>query len=155
MVLRIGWWEIECDSDKTAQCYSQLALGPDCQCEYCRNFMAALDRAFPAMSAAFIASLGIDVRKPAELAHYNREQSGLHYTGDWFHLVGEIRSGADAWIATGENSWGTAFEQLGDEIEFGFTRHLALLRDPFRLHPVIQLEFATRVPWVIRAPEPM
>lgn len=153
MLLRIGRWEIECDQEGTARCYSELPLGPECDCDDCRNFMAALDYAFPPRSAAFIASLGVDRRKPAELAHYG-EESGLHITGGWFHLVGEIRSGADAWIPLGENSRSAAFEKLADEIEFGFTCQLALVRDPFKLHPVIQLEFATRVPWVIAAPKP-
>ena len=154
MLLRIGRREIECNADVTAKSYSELPLGPGCDCEYCRNFMAALNHAFPQKSAAMIAALGVDLRKPAELAHYQREESGLHYTGGWFHLVGEIRSGADAWIPLGENSRSAAFEKLADEIEFGFTNQLALVRDSFKVHSVIQLEFATRVPWVIDAPEP-
>jgi hypothetical protein len=154
MLFRIGRWEIECDPDTTAACYSQLPLGSGCDCLYCRNFLAALDSAFPAQWAALLHSLGIDIRKPAELAHYCREDSGLFVTGGWFHLVGEILAGADAQVPVGDNAWTSAFERLTGETEFGFTNRLDLVRDPFKGRRLIQLDFLTRVPWVIDAPEP-
>ncbi len=47
-----------------------------------------------------------------------------------------------------------AFEKLNDGIEFGFTTEVALVRTPFESENTIQLEFLTRVPWIIDDPEP-
>lgn len=149
MMLEAGRWKIECDPATTLSCYSSLPVGVDCSCADCRNFMAAVDRAFPDEFRAIARDLGVDLTKPAELAHRGCETAGLHLSGGWFHLVGAVLHGADAWTEVGPGSWTGALEQLVPGFEFGFSSRLALVRDPFLQHPVVQLEFATRVPWVI------
>ena len=130
-----------------------LPIGNGCSCSDCRNFEAASDVAFPSDFRAVAAKLGIDVTKPVELCHYCTEETGLHYTGGWFHVVGRILAGADAMKPTGPNSWTHVLERLPSAFEFGFTEHLALVAEPFKSHQIIQLEFATRMPWLINDPE--
>ena len=74
-------------------------------------------------------------------------------TGGWFHFVGSIVTGEDAihW----ENNIGKyRLEKLASGLEFGFTTRLALVREAFARLPLVQLEFQTRVPWVLAEPEP-
>lgn len=153
MILDLARWRIEFDSAATEDGYSQLRDGIACDCADCRNFMAASDVAFPASFRAIAGRLGIDLDKPAELSHCCREPSGLHLSGGWFHFVGAILSGADAWTAEGVNSWTQALEPLSKEFEFGFTVRLSLVPPPFQGQSLVQLEFMTRVPWVIQDAE--
>jgi hypothetical protein len=149
MILTLGRWTIECDPKATSACYSSLRVGSGCDCTDCRNFIDALDLAFPDKVREFLISLGIDTRKPAELCHYGREESGIHCTAGWFHVVGSIRSGADAWTPRGENGWVADLHRLEEGIELGFTDRLSLVPESFKQQRIVQLEFVTRVPWVI------
>jgi hypothetical protein len=95
----------------------------------------------------------VDPTKPAELCHWCREPSGLYLTGGWFHFVGKILDGAD--VLHWEKGNGTfRFEELGSGLEFGFSADLALVRQAFTGLPLVQLEFQTRVAWVLPEPEP-
>lgn len=116
--------------------------------------MAALDHAFTPAFRAVAEQFGIDVRKPAELCHHYREQSGLHVTQGWFHAVGSRRAGADAWKPAGENAWVLDLEDVGCGIDIGFSSRISLLPNCFDGSEVVQLEFVSRVPWVISDPEP-
>jgi hypothetical protein len=110
-------------------------------------------RAFPAEFIVLAEALGIDVAKPVELCHWCREPSGLYLTGGWFHFVGSILEGEDVlhWSA-GTGTY--RFEELVLGLEFGFSAQLALVPEVFHSAPLVQLEFQTRVPWVLTEPEP-
>jgi hypothetical protein len=149
----IARWLIEYDPEATRRCYAQLTVGSGCDCNQCRNFQQVGASAFPADFLSLADSLGLDVTKPAELCHYCREPSGLYLTGGWYHIIGAIKAGEDVM----QKSSGTGafrFEQLVAGFEFGFSAHLALVREPFAGHPLVQLEFLTRVPWFLAEPEP-
>jgi hypothetical protein len=147
-IVDVGRWKLDCDVVATALCYSALP-NYHCSCGDCRNFMAALDAAFPRDFRLMASQLGVDPSKPAEVWHYNRETSGLHYYGGMFHLVGRIVSGMDAIKPTCE----VDFEKLPSGFEFGFSNKLALIEEPFRERQVVELNFATLAPWVISDPE--
>ena len=148
MKSNVGRWLIEHDAETTRQCFAQRPIGTGCDCSECRNFIAALDHAFPPSFRALADTFGIDLAKPAELCHWCREPSGLHLTAGWFHFVGSILSGSDALQHSGTR--GTFhLEQFAPDFELGFSSHLALVPDSFSAHSVTQLEFQTRVPWVI------
>lgn len=149
MILSLGRWQLESDRAATIACYAALPAELDCMCADCRNFTAAHEHAFPAEFQTIASQLGVDLTKPAELAPFGREPSGLHAVGGWFHFVGAIRSGADAWTEKGRGD----FEHLVKGFEFGFTSTLWPVADPFRHHAVVQFEFVTRVPWVLAEPE--
>ena len=97
--------------------------------------------------------LGVDPTKPVDLCHWCREPSGLYLTGGFFHFVGEILAGEDV-VYWSENSGTYRFEELAPGLEFGFTTRLELVREVFAGLPVVQLEFLTRLPWVLAEPEP-
>src|SRR4051812_200843 len=151
MISSVGRWLIEHNPDLTRRCYAQLPIGTGCTCNQCRNFDAAAGRIFPPEFIVLADALGIDPTKPAELCHWVREPSGLYLTGGWQHLVGSIRSGAD--VIHRVNGVGTyRFEELVPGLEFGFSANLALVPKVFEGLPVVQLEFQTRVPWVLDEP---
>jgi hypothetical protein len=149
----VARWLINHDPDATRRCFAQLVVGTGCTCIYCRNFDAAAGRTFPVEFVVLLDALGIDPAKPAELCHWCREASGLYFTGGWFHLVGSIVAGED--VVREVNGTGTfQFEELVPRLEFGFSARLALVPQAFAGHPLVQLEFQTRVPWVLDEPEP-
>jgi hypothetical protein len=149
----VSRWLINHDPDATYRCYASLAVGTGCDCNQCRNFDAAAGRTFPPEFVALAGALGIDPTKPAELCHWCREPSGLHLTIGWFHLVGSISAGEDV-IHWASNSGTYRFEELVPGLEFGFSARLNLVREAFAGLPLVQLEFQTRVPWVLAEPEP-
>ncbi len=153
MQLRIARWLIEYDPEATRRCFAQIPVGTGCECAQCRNFDLAVNRAFPEQFVALAEDLGVDIAKPAELCHYCREASGLYLTGGWFHFAGSILDGED--VLQWSGSGGTyRFEELVPGLEFGFGARLALVPQVFQSAAVIQLEFQTRVPWVLTEPEP-
>ena len=96
--------------------------------------------------------LGIDGHKESEIWHTHRDEVGLHHYGGFFHFIGCIRSGRDA--KQKENGHVTFdFETIGTQFEWGLTANLALVPKIFLDTPVTQFEFATKLPWVIDAPE--
>ena len=111
--------------------------------------MAAIDQAFPPAFQSVADTLGVDTRKPAELTHWDREKSGLHLVGGFFHFVGSILSGADAWKVIDDGTKTLHLEPFVAGFEIGFTAHVSLLPSPFAAQPATQLEFQTRVGWVI------
>ena len=123
----------------------------DCSCFLCRNFAAAFEHAYPPPVRQLFETFGIDYQKAAEVYQTHRSDSGLHHYGGWFHFVGEIKSGADAWQQVGKdpNSFSGHLEPFNDRFSIGFTSRLDLVREPFQGKPLVQLEFATQVPWVI------
>ena len=98
--------------------------------------------------------LGIDHRKPAEVYTTGRVDSGLHQYGGWFHFVGRIESGADAWRQVDKEgkSFTGELEPFTDHFQVGFTSRVALLPEPFQGKPVVQMEFETYIPWVLAEP---
>ena len=142
-------WQLEHDPEATRQAFVQLPVGCGCDCQECRNFFAAIDRAFPAEFRRIAQQLGIEVTKPAELAHNGREDAGVLIVGGWFHFVGRIIAGADAMREDSEGTGHFYLEHLTPDFSLGFSSHLALVAEPFRSQPVVQLEFETRVPWVL------
>ena len=155
MKTAVGRWQIEFDPELTAQCYAEVPFGWDCHCAACRNFFALEKNAFPQAALDLFDRLGVDYRKPAEIGHTSLLKNGLHDYAGWFHFVGEIESGADAWKQLKDpSSFQGDLEALGNNFRFGFSKRLALIRDPFRDRGLVQLEFNTQVPWVLPEPQP-
>lgn len=150
---QIARWLIEHNPNTTHRCYAKIQIGTGCPCIQCCNFNACDVQTFPSEFVAILEELGIDPAKPAELCHWYREPSGLFFTGGWFHLVGSIISGEDAMPIEG-NVGNFCFEQFQTGLEFGFTTNLCLVPEVFAEMPLLQLEFQTRVSWVLAEPPP-
>jgi hypothetical protein len=102
---------------------------------------------------ALFTLLGVDPTKPAELCHWGREPSGLYLTGGWFHFVGRILEGEDA-VQGSDGTGMIKFQALPGGAELALTMHISLLPAAFRDVSVCQLEFHTRIPWVLPGVEP-
>ncbi len=152
--LTIRRWKLQSDPDATRNAFSNRELGSpeSCGCADCLNFAAARERAYPGEVLTVFNQLGIDSHKESEIWHYCREDSGLHHYGGFFHLVGSIESGKDAKEML--NGHGTFdLEPIGNAFEFGFTSNVALVPKSFGDAHVVQLEFQTKIPWVLDPPE--
>lgn len=155
MQRQVARWLIDHDPAETRRRYGQLPPGIGCACDQCRNFDTAAGQTFPAAFVRLLDDLGVDPAKPVELCHYSREPSGLYFTGGWFHLVGAIIDGEDGFREVdGSGTCISRFEELVPGLEFGFTNRLALVHDAFAGLPLVQLEFHTRVPWILAESEP-
>lgn len=156
MKANVARWQIEYDADATRACYAQVTQGSQitCSCSDCRNFGAALEHAFPPAVRNILDQLGIDQSKPAEVYTTGEVASDLQQYAGWFHFVGSIESGADAWRQVDKEgeSFSGEFEPFGTDFQIGFTSRIALLPESFESKPVVQLEFQTYVPWVLAEP---
>ena len=99
---QIGRWSIRFDAELTRQLYAHTPA-ITCKCTDCANFRAAGERAFPPPFLYLLQLLGIDPGKPAELCHYGTS-GGPMPTQGWFHFVGHLEGGADAWRQTSETT---------------------------------------------------
>jgi hypothetical protein len=152
--LTIRRWKLQSDPDATRSAFSHLELGSpeSCGCTDCLNFAAARERAYPSEILTVFDQLGIDSHKESEIWHYCREDSGVHLYGGFFHFVGSIESGKDAKEMV--DGYGTIdLEAIGEGFEFGFTSNVALVPKSFGDALVVQLEFQTKIPWVLDSPE--
>jgi hypothetical protein len=148
-------WRIEYDAEATRNAYAQVLQGcPErCGCDPCKNFAAARGYAYPTEIRAFFELLGIDINKEPEVYHNCRLENGLHSYGGWFHFIGSIENGRDAWKQIAENSQQFDPEQVTDQFAVGLTRRTALIPASFGEQQVVQIEFETKIPWVIDSDE--
>lgn len=97
---------------------------------------------------------GIPPDREAEAWHTHAVEPGKHHYQGWFHFVGRLIAGPDAATQIMPNALKLDLEVVEGDFRLGFTNRVALLRDPFRGHPIVQLEFETTVPWLLSEPEP-
>jgi hypothetical protein len=152
--IAIRRWKLQSDPDATRMAFSTVPAGSpeSCGCGDCLNFAAARQLAYPSEALAIFEQLGIDRVKESEIWHMHRDESGLHHYGGFFHFEGAIADGHDAMLMV--NGHGTYdLERIGVDFDFGFTSNIALVPAPFGDNPILQLEFQTRIPWVLSTPE--
>jgi hypothetical protein len=147
---QIGRWNIRFDPDLTREIYTRV-LVISCRCMDCANFRAVGEAAFSPPFLNFLKRLGIDPRKPAELCHYGTNGEPMPTQG-WFHFVGHIEGGTDAWRQVSESSYSLDSEPFRGVKSIGFTSRLSLVPEAFEGQPLVQLEFETTVPWVTATP---
>ncbi len=138
--IRHGNCVLSVDVEATRAAYEQLAH-TDCTCDGCKNFTEAMPALFVPSIVAWFSSLGIDYRKPGEVFHLCREDSGLHLYGGWYHGIGSLEGRCEDSLA------------LTEDFEVSFHDDAVCLQEPFKGRPVVQIEISTRIPWVIREPE--
>ena len=138
--LQVGDQSIRFDRERTAALYRAIPIGgaDECGCLFCRNFAAQRDTVYPPAFKALAERLGIDPMKEGEVFECGPVGEGLHLYGGWFYLIGKL-------VIPGERN--TSYPPQV-EFEFFFTRS-----GPKNLHfredPVLAIEFATRIPWIL------
>ena len=150
---QIARWKIKYDPEATRACFARMPFGSGCDCSECRNFSAAGERCFPSEFFELAKELGIDPTKPAELCHYNKLSSGLYDTHGWYHMVGSLQEIVGE-MPYRDNRGSVHFAHFAPGVEIGFDDHAQLVNEAFNGLQVIELNFATLVPWVLDEPEP-
>lgn len=147
---QIGRWSIRFDPELTRQLYARASVMA-CECRDCANFRAAGEGAFSPPFLHLLHQLAIDPGKPAELCHCGSSGEAMPTQG-WFHFVGHLDGGADAWQRTSETTHHLDAEPFPGMTSIGFTARLSQVPEPFQGLPLVQLEFEAIVPWVAANP---
>ena len=147
---QVGRWTICFDPELTRELYAKISPS-SCECTDCANFRAAEGRGFSPPFLPLLGQLGIDPGKPSEICHLGDSGEPMPTQG-WFHFVGHLADGADAWRKVGETSRNLDLEPFPGIKGIGFSSRLAQMPEPFEGQPLIQLEFETVVPWVTAVP---
>lgn len=145
-------WVLLAEPERTAEAYRAIerSAAEVCGCDPCRNFLAQRDQIYPAEALALFAQLGIDATREAEVYHMARVGPGRHHYGGWLHFVGTLQSGEDSKSVLGDGGTRVSFEELTAEFAIAFTRVVDLVSPAFGRLPVMQLEFAVELPWVLK-----
>ncbi|MCM1523753.1 MAG: hypothetical protein NC120_04770 [Ruminococcus sp.] len=156
MTMIFSGCKIEIDREKTAEFYRTApVLSENCQCAYCRNYEKAADILSDAIQD-FFKSVGVDIKKPAEVYHNCKTGDNAADYGGFYHLCGRILKGEDIWKRISDPSDKTTvcametdlMHKAGDGFLVGFTDNICLLEDNFP-RPVIQMEISAVIPWTL------
>jgi len=133
-----GDQEIEYDRELTAAAYRDIpTAGPEeCGCTGCRNFIAQRESAYPPQFLSLLEQLGIDAKKEGEVYESGPFPNGMHLYGGWFYFVGRVVTAGEYLVETGP---------------FKYFIGRSFPRPPkvFAGQPVLTVEFATELPWVV------
>ena len=159
MILKFGNFTVDIDAESTARFYRERAKSTSewCSCRGCQNFDKAVLQASKAV-LAFLETLGIDPRKPAEACDAAGEMfnDGTVYYWGFYHVCGKIiecpecfKSDAAKTESTAELQERAMYRPDGTEdFAFGFTDGILGLEEGFP-EPCIQLEFDMYLPCVL------
>lgn len=144
-------FKVEIDVEQTRNFYrSAVLVSGGCSCSGCRNYEVAVSLLKPEI-CLFFEKLGVDIRKVCEVYVYCTYPDGTLYYGGFYHLCGKIVQGESAWVPENENlaHWDNmnTYSITGD-FKISFQTECNLLEDNFP-QPVIQMEIAARLPWVL------
>ena len=143
--IEIGGCRIELESEITAAIYSKLPLGSGCNCKDCQNFDLVFPTEIPEGLRKIAAQLGIDLLKPAEVAHYGEDAPNRHIVGPWYHFVGRVVGGGQT--IPGFGSLFSSKVVIPPDSEYSINGETNLVRDEFANLPLVQFEVLTRIPW--------
>ena len=148
-------WEFEVESDLTRKTYTKAISGfsEGCDCNYCLNYYPQKDKNFPEEIKSLFEDLGIDYHKESEcissfsiseFSNVEEYLNGLHGYSGWFHFAGSIISGKD--LDSNQNIFDTTL--ITDKFSIGFRqkRDLSFFESDV---PLVQVEFAVEIPWII------
>jgi hypothetical protein len=149
--LKIKQWHIRYDYESTVNAYSQVEHGdPErCGCIYCRNFIRARNRLYPKQFRDFLASVGIDYMKEAEVYEISPHSSGCHLYGGCFYFIGTLQEITDNQAHDIELS-----RPSGEDFVWSLVGTRGLAHEAFRGQPLVEVNFKAKVPWVLEQQEP-
>lgn len=151
-ILKLGPWTADINVEKTRAAYANFAAEAfaPCACPSCRNWRLVHDQAFPTAFRDFLYSAGIDENLEAESLDLGRGDDGLHkYIGAFYVFCFNLH---------GPTARGRKGEELADCFFEGWPNFSAALSaDPewgLKLHfqegsDLMQVEFSSRVPWLL------
>lgn len=152
--IRFRKWELAADPAATEEAYAGIEVGwPEfCGRAHCKNFEQARPTVYPRDALELMQLLSIPPTREQEVVPVEPLGDRAYiYTGS-FSFVGTLVSGPDFWKPKpggGLMNDRDATEFLDEKFRMGFTNHLTRTPKPFSGKPVVQLEFAAEVPWVM------
>lgn len=158
MEVQFGPYALDIDVQKTSSFYKKMNnVSSGCSCPVCRNFEKAAD-ILPDEIKRFFDSLGINIKKPAEVYANAVNADGLVSYGGFYHLCGRLLSGESAWVTAKSNKKATSFYwdtsktyAVSKNFNVSFTEDCSLAEDDFP-KPVLQMEIDANIPWVLEEP---
>lgn len=112
-----------------------------------------MDSVYPAAVRALFTRVGVQPGDEIEIAGYGPLESKRHTYAGWFHIVGKIESGRDVRHEDIPGQpIGFDVEQVEDHFWLGFSEWTSLVQEPFKSLPLLQLEFAADLPWILNEP---
>lgn len=142
-------WTLTVDRGATQITYASVVTGSaeDCKCDDCKNYVVYRPTAFPDEIILLLHQLGIDYRKESEVWRMSKDEDGNHLYNGIFHFKGSFE-GKDCFV-TDDGSNGTfSMTDINESFSIGFriASELTYFKDKENL---VQVEFETRIPWMI------
>lgn len=148
-------WEFEVDTVLTRRTYAKVQNGfsEGCDCNYCLNYYPQKDNIFPKEIKNLFEDLGIDYHKESEcissfdiseFSASDKYLDKLYGYGGWFHFSGKIVYGKEL----NENLKIYDTTLITDKFSIGFRKEKSLNFFESDV-PLVQVEFAVEIPWII------
>ncbi len=146
-------WVVRVDAARTRALYTEMPVEVDAaHCESCRNLATLIDaeRAFAPALRLFLDQCGIDPRKTIDSFEVYDTPTGRYYNG-YFHVIGEIVSGADAYTPLKDgNGFSVDLRPCGTNFGAGITRQISFNWYPLHAErPLLQIDWGAELPWVL------
>ncbi|RDX35749.1 hypothetical protein DZA50_06100 [Kangiella sp. HD9-110m-PIT-SAG07] len=137
MSIEIGGYILELDKEATEKVYKKIRLGgsQECSCDYCKNYIEAIDSIFPEEITIFFDVAGIDKNKDAEVYELCEESPGIHHYGGEYYLLAKV-------IEHPKTP-----PKLGEYFNYSFIEPSPLVQEEFEVEGAVCFTFDTMVPW--------
>lgn len=154
MRLQFGQFEIDVDIDRTREFYKNAGFF-NCDCQGCRNYAKAVN-SLPEEVLQFFDSLGVDMKKAAEVWAIVANPDGSVLYNNFYHLCGKLLGGESAWVQTPVEKpdmemyhWdNTKTFSVSNGFNVSFHTDAVCVEDDFP-EPILQMEISANIPWVL------
>jgi len=139
--IKFNNWLLEVDLHKTKEFYrKEVEL---CNCIYCENYIKVCKQLGKPLMDVF-ATFGINPTKPSHLSEFGAEEDGLRLYIGSYHFVGKLING----VYCSDSNWNAGNTVKVENFTFGFSEELQFVHKELE-HPVLQLDFEARIPWIL------
>jgi hypothetical protein len=142
-------WTLTVDREVTEPTYASVANGSaeGCKCNDCLNYVANRADAFPEEIKLLFGQLGVDYRKESKVSRMYKFKDGIHIYNGFFHFKGSFE-GKDCFVTSDGRNGSFSMTDIDESFSIGFrvADQLAYFK---RDDILVQIEFETKIPWVI------
>ncbi len=154
MIFEFEQYKIDVNVEATRKRYVTLPLVTEnCTCQGCENYLAAI-RELPPKVLAFFDSLGLDIKKPAEV-YGDLKENGDYFYGGFYHIAGIILyQKKELYSKIKKNHYSINQDMkinLSENYSVWFENDCALVPKDFPT-PYFQIEISAILPWVLERP---
>ncbi len=157
LTMNIGTWRVTYDPDATRKLYTLASAGnaDSCDCDFCLNFLAQRDSAYPPTVREVLLQIGVDYRKETELSYVTTLAPDCHLYLGHFIFVGSVECLAESNEPFEEVPGLLAQVEVTERFSWGFkdSKSGSQYKTP-NGKPRSELVFQTKLAWVLDLPEP-